>query len=339
MVTATGASAGDTAPVSRSAKTATANSNVAVVANTTVDESYDESADLDYTLSGTTVIHPSDDEDATSDIDEEDRQNLLGELEELTDTEVESLIEEDKSEDSESSSPESFVTLPFHKRFHSLIHKHEIPRKIFHVSIGFITIYLFTQGKETNEIWPPLFYAMCAIFTLDLIRFRWSYFNTLYCKSVGFMMREKEVQSINGVIWFLLGVVISFLTQKKDISVMSVVLLSWSDTAASTIGRRFGHLSPRISQSKSLIGSFAAFLTGVFACYFFYGYIVPQYPQYVTDFEYIQGVNQINLHTLALLSGFIAALSESIDFAGLDDNLTIPVLSGFFLSMVIKLGE
>lgn len=311
-----------------------------------VDESYDESADPDYTISATTIIEYSEDGDEEDDDDYEiigaDETKIdLDELNETTDVEDESLHDEKaKSSDSDSSSSiESFVSLPFHKKFYSLVHKHEIPRKLFHVSIGFITLYLYTQGKETSDIWPPLLYAMLAIFSLDLIRFNWKYFNDLYCASVGFLMREKEVQSFNGVIWFLLGVVITFLTQKKDISVMSVVLLSWSDTAASTIGRAFGHLSPKISKSKSLIGSFGAFLTGVFACYFFYGYVVPAYPQYATNFEYIQESNKISLHLLALLSGFIAALSEGIDFAGVDDNLTIPVLSGLFLSTAVKLGK
>lgn len=343
MSNTTGANAGNSKPVFRSARAQNVASQDADVASDMIDESYDESADPDYTLSATTILEGSEDDeydDNEFDMSFRDDSKIdLDELDELTDTEVESIIDEKPKTSDHNSSSDSLVSLPFHKKFHSLIHKHELPRKLFHVSIGFITLYLYTQGKETHQIWPPLLYAMCSIFTLDLVRFNWKYFNGLYCSFVGFLMREKEVKSFNGVIWFLLGVVITFVTQKKDISVMSVLLLSWSDTAASTIGRRFGYLSPKISKSKSLVGSFGAFLTGVFACYYFYGYVVPAYPQYATNFEYIQGSNQINLHTLALLSGFIAALSEGIDFAGLDDNLTIPVLSGFFLSMVINLGK
>lgn len=346
MQNTTGASTKGANPVSRRNRTQNTLSDLTDAANDFVDESYDESQDPDYTISATTIIEYSEDGNEEDDDDYEiigaDETIIdLDELNESTDAEVESVIEENiKSSDSDpSSSTESFVSLPLHKKFHSLIHKHEIPRKLFHVSIGFITLYLYTQGKETSDIWPPLLYAMLAIFSLDLLRFNWKYFNDLYCASVGFLMREKEVQSFNGVIWFLLGVVTTFLTQKKDISVMSVLLLSWSDTAASTIGRSFGHLSPKISKSKSLVGSFGAFLTGVFACYFFYGYVVPSYPQYATNFEYVQGSNKISLHLLALLSGFIAALSEGIDFAGIDDNLTIPVLSGLFLSMAVKFGN
>lgn len=293
-----------------------------------VDDSYDESLDPDYTLSNATMLDSDDEDDI--DIDDEIDDDLEDLKSEKLETEKSSTI---SKEDLDSPTP----TLPSH--FYSIIHKHEVPRKLFHVSIGFITIYLHINGVKTADVWQGTSVAVSIIFILDMIRFNWPYFNHLYCLTVGFLMREREINTINGVIWFQIGAILTFMFQKQDVSIMSILLLSWSDTAASTIGRNFGYLSPKLSNSKSLIGSFAAFVTGVFSCYLFYGIITPMYPQVSTNFEYDPSTNHINLLTLSLLSGFIASVSEAIDIAGIDDNLTIPLFSGIFLSNVIKLGK
>lgn len=314
-----------------------------------VDESYDESADPDFTLGNVTGVSIS---DIDIDIDDDDDDSIEEDIDDDDDDDINDIDDSDTDLDSSITNEEkpnitlqnikesnSSLSLPIHKQFYSFVHKNEIPRKLFHVSIGFITLYLHCNGYKTKNTWQPVSIAVSCIFLLDLIRFNWPYFNSLYCSVVGILMREKEINSINGVIWFQLGSIITFIFQKQDVSVMSALLLSWSDTAASTIGRKFGYLSPKLAKGKSLIGSIAAFITGIIACYIFYGIITPKFPEVSKDFEYDPNSNMINLHTLALLSGFIASVSEGIDIAGLDDNLTIPVLSGIFLSSVIKLGK
>lgn len=316
-------------------------------------EPYDEALDPDFTNTTSTIFtDDSSDSDDEYDIDDDkdndaDSPDFIDLTEIESSTDLESDLSHDKpnnllpSSNSTSSltSNNSMLVLPIHKKFHSFIHKHEIPRKVFHVSIGFITLYLHCNGYKTRNVYNHVIKAVSTILFLDILRFNWPYFNKLYCSTVGFLMREKEVDAINGVIWFQIGSIITFIFNKQDVAIMSILLLSWSDTAASTIGRKFGKYSPKLARGKSLIGSIAAFFTGIIACYIFYGYICLKFPQFSVDFEYNPNENIINLNTLALLSGFIAALSEGIDIFNLDDNLTIPVLSGFFLSNVIKLGK
>lgn len=277
---------------------------------TGVDDCYDESMDPDYTLSNTVVV--SDD-----------------------DTDIESDIENEKKDETTETTT---FKIPYHN-FHSFIHKHEVPRKFLHSLIGFVTLWLHCSGYRTDTVWEPTLKAAVVIIILDLIRFRWGAFNRAYCMVVGFLMREKEINQFNGIIWYQLGCVIALYFQKQDVAIMSVLLLSWSDTAASTVGRALGKYSPKIARGKSLVGSFAAFLVGVSACYAFYGYISPNYPQYNYNFEYNPNENALGLHTMALACGFIAALSEGIDLWNLDDNFTIPMFSSIFLRIVIDLGK
>lgn len=239
------------------------------------------------------------------------------------------------------SSSTASLAIPAHRHLSHFIHKHEVPRKVFHSSIGFLTLWLYTQGIQFSQVTPVLMALFFIIFTTDFLRFRNAKLNKLYCTFLGPLMREREVnQSYNGVIWYLLGLVIVFSLFPKDVSLMSVLLLSWADTAASTVGRAYGHLTPRISSRKSLAGSLASFATGVVSAAILYQYFIPHYAQWNApgDIMWTPETSNIPLWLLMLLAGLVGAVSEAIDVYDIDDNFTIPVLSAFFMWPVIKLG-
>ena len=171
-------------------------------------------------------------------------------------------------------------------------------------------------------------------------------------------MRESEVnEKYNGVIWYLLGAwaVLRFLP--KDVGVMGVLLLSWCDTAASTMGRMYGRYTPRIRKGKSVAGSAAAAVVGVLTAGIFWGWIAPRYWGYEDSFVFKgelvlpssiratlgwkegQGTigGWVALGMVSLWSGVVASASEVVDIFGWDDNLTIPVLSGLGLWGFLKI--
>ncbi|CAL9731104.1 CTP-dependent diacylglycerol kinase 1 [Monosporozyma unispora] len=235
--------------------------------------------------------------------------------------------------------PVTEIHLKSHEWFGEFITRHEVPRKVFHSSIGFITLYLYTQGVNYKHVIKPLVIAFITIFGLDVLRLHWPFFNVLYCHAVGPLMRKKEIHTYNGVLWYILGLIFSFSFFSKDVAMISLCLLSWSDTAASTFGRKYGHLTPKLTQHKSLAGSLAAFTVGVLTCYMFYGFFVPTYGSTNTSGKIMWSAetSRLSLHKLAWLGGFVAALSEGIDVFNWDDNFTIPVLSSIFLHTVIYL--
>ena len=163
-------------------------------------------------------------------------------------------------------------------------------------------------------------------------------------------MRESEVDGYNGVIWYLLGAWTVLRFFPKDVGVMSVLLLSWCDTAASTFGRLYGQYTPRIRRGKSLAGSVAAAVVGVLTAGMFWGWAVPRFG-YDESFMFRgqlslpeavkEGIGLIDeqgrvgglvaLGIVSLWSGFVASASEVVDLFGLDDNVTIPILSGLGL--------
>lgn len=164
-------------------------------------------------------------------------------------------------------------------------------------------------------------------------------------------MRESEVDGYNGVIWYLLGAWTVLRFFPKDVGVMSVLLLSWCDTAASTFGRLWGRYTPRLRRGKSVAGSASAAVVGMLTAVVFWGWAVPTYGYGDEGFMFkgqleVPGVvkNTIGLKEgqgvvggwvalgiVSLWSGLIASASEVVDLFGWDDNVTIPVLSGLGL--------
>ena len=250
-----------------------------------------------------------------------------------------------------SRSPSPLGLIPIHRHWRSFVHRHEIPRKALHMSIGFVTLTFYARGVGTEAIHPWLLGALVPIASMDYLRHTFPGLNRWYIRCVGALMRETEVEGWNGVIWYLLGAWTVLRFMPKDVAVMGVLLLSWCDTAASTVGRLYGRYTPRIRRGKSLAGSAAAAVVGVLTAGLFWGWAVPRYgmregflfqgqlrlPDAVRggllgwkDDEGVVG-GWVALGIVSMWSGVVASASEVVDVFGWDDNLTIPVLSGLGL--------
>ncbi|PHH59672.1 hypothetical protein CDD81_2674 [Ophiocordyceps australis] len=255
-----------------------------------------------------------------------------------------------------SRSPSPLGLIPIHRHWRTFVHKHEVPRKALHVSIGFFVVWLYTTGTQATSVTPCLMAALLPIATTDWLRHRYAPINRLYVRLLGALMRETEYSGWNGVIFYLAGAWAVLYFLPKDVGTVSILLLSWCDTAASTFGRLWGRYTPRLRRGKSLAGSLAAAIVGIMTCSFFYGWLVPTYGPQPGDQDFMfkgslslptciaQAVGifgsltgPMALGVLSLWSGFVASASEVVDFFGLDDNLTIPVLSGIGIWGFLKL--
>ncbi|CAG8445050.1 10296_t:CDS:2 [Diversispora eburnea] len=190
--------------------------------------------------------------------------------------------------------------------------------------------------------------------------------NDLYIKVVGFLMRESEKNKINGVIYYLAGCISVLTIFPKDIAIMSIIILSWCDTAASFFGRKFGHHTYKFKNGKSLAGTIGAIMIGFLAALLFWGKKTSNYHHHQNQSSIIimesnnlesNNLNNIQLNIqsnnkiletnmineerswipeksifslplLSLLTGIIGGISELIDIWGLDDNFVLPLASG-----------
>ncbi|KAG8629274.1 hypothetical protein KVT40_003139 [Elsinoe batatas] len=260
-----------------------------------------------------------------------------------------------------SRSPSPLGLIPIHREWRTFVHKHEIPRKVLHVAIGFLTLALYALGKQPADIHPVLLTLLIPIFLVDVVRLNYAPFNRFYIKVLGAFMRESEAHDkYNGVISYLAGAWVVMYFCPKDVGVLSVLLLSWCDTAASTFGRLYGRYTPRIRKGKSLAGSLAACAFGVAAALLFYLVFAPMVPESLNS-----GPNRfafdghltlsrtarkqlglsraettitgsMALAVVSIVAGLVASASEAIDFFGFDDNLTIPIFCGLGLGAFLK---
>jgi len=276
----------------------------------------------------------------------------------------------------------------------------EIPRKIFHSSIGFIVLYLYLSGTDLNVIVRNLSYFLGVVVTADVIRLNNDDFEKIYEKVLGFLMRESEKDKVNGVVWYLIGVISSLHFFPEDIACVSIMILSWCDTCASTFGRALGRYtpplpSPPFARRKSTAGFLAAVVSGALTSYLFWctsiastgvrtngiswsgsGYAHPAIfgtdrasgatgtgwqgvsngfkaqsgagllpgasglsAQYLGADSIAKGklgTDALPLHNdvpgmpwwlLTLGSGVIAGVAEGLELGGVDDNLSLPILS------------
>ncbi|KAH0831050.1 hypothetical protein J3R83DRAFT_13561 [Lanmaoa asiatica] len=161
----------------------------------------------------------------------------------------------------------------------------EVPRKALHSSIGFFTVYLYASNGDPRHVIIALSSALAVLIPIDFLRLRYPSLEYAFEKCVGIFMRDSEKKSSNGVIWYTLGVNAVLVTLPLDIAVVSVLVLSWADTAASTFGRLYGSRTPPLPKRlfgifplaprKSLAGFTAATLTGAAIATGFWALLAP----------------------------------------------------------------
>lgn len=190
-------------------------------------------------------------------------------------------------------------------------------RKLWHLitGIGGLTFY-HVSGIEQREMAFGLFVFSMMAFALETIRLRSQNINRVAWKFMGPFMRESEKMSYSGLPFYALGVCLSLFLFEERVAVLSIMFLVFADPISSYFGIKFG--KDKIWGNKSLQGTLAGFITCYFLT-FFYG------------LSYDQGGPA--LLAFSLLAGLIGCATELFSTT-VDDNLTIPVVSGMGLTFL-----
>lgn len=150
--------------------------------------------------------------------------------------------------------------------------------------------------------------------TLDLLKAYTFTFEKLYIKVFGRILRsdEKDFRKnlFTGGTYYALGIFLAIILFPKEVAMLSILIMIWCDTMAALIGKLFG--KRKIIGAKTLEGSIAFILTGVVLV------IVLQYflPEY-------------NLYKAGFITVIFAAVFEQLSFIRINDNLSLPVFSGY----------
>lgn len=209
----------------------------------------------------------------------------------------------------------------YNSSFENVLHKRSdlhILRKLWHISTGSLGLFFFVQSTETQTFWASLILGIAvAGFGMDFIRNRIPLVNTIVIRLMGPLMRRSEKEGVSGLPFYALGVSLSLFFFKRDIAIVSCMFLVFSDPLSSFFGILYG--KDKILPNKSLQGAVAGFFT----CYL------------ITLF-YAMNTTTLGTHLLvfSIVAGIIGAASELVSAFNIDDNLTIPVLSGLGLTLL-----
>ena len=177
-------------------------------------------------------------------------------------------------------------------------------RRVFHLAggscIAWVVYTLSPLSASTRWLFGGVF---VVAFLTDLLRLRSEALNRLFFRTFAALASPREAEGMTGVPWFVLGVFLVLWLPGGTLAVPSILVLSFSDPAAGTVGRLFGK---RRLAKGTLEGTLAFFITAV-------AVLIP-----------FVGVS------IALPVAALVAVMEILPM-GLDDNLVIPVATAVCL--------
>ena len=192
-----------------------------------------------------------------------------------------------------------------------------ITRKLWHMGTGLIGLFVYNQFQlsANSMAWGLLSIAVVALL-VEISRLKVAAINNVVLKVMKPFLRESERNSMSGFPFYALGVSLAFLMFNEKIAVLSALFLMFSDPISSLFGVLYG--KDKIVGNKSLQGAMAGFIV----CYtltFLYG-----------AYYFRPG---IELLIFSLVAGIIGSVSELCSVI-VDDNLSIPVVSGLGITLL-----
>jgi dolichol kinase len=190
-------------------------------------------------------------------------------------------------------------------------YKDELVRKLIHLcSLSIPVIVYFTPRTLSITILSVL---TAAAIILDLSRYIYSPVGKIFYGIFGFLLRNHEVdhkkRNLNGATYVFISALICVIIFPKILFLTGFTILIISDSSAALIGRKFGKHK---FLAKSLEGTLAFFISAVIVVLF-----TPKIEHVLT--EYLIGI----------IAAAVAAIVENISFGFADDNLSIPLSTGF----------
>jgi dolichol kinase len=190
----------------------------------------------------------------------------------------------------------------------------EILRKSIHISSLLIPLlykYAFSYNRKSTFL--ILIPVTLAFIIFDTIRIEHRNFKKFYQNLFGILLRKHELNDFTGAVYVMVSAVISIAIFPGDIAFLALSFLSIGDTLAAMVGIKYGK-RVLVSNKKSIEGSIACFV-GIFV----YGLLFKIFD------------HQMNLPLGTILVGAVSATLAEAWKIRFDDNIKIPLISGFFM--------
>jgi glycerol-3-phosphate acyltransferase PlsY len=152
-----------------------------------------------------------------------------------------------------------------------------------------------------------------AIVVVDFLRLHVNGIKEAFILFFGSFLRRHEIRRLSGASYLLLGCLITSLLYSKPIVVAACSYIIVGDTFAAIFGQNIK--SPRIFLDKTILGSFG-FLAASIASAFVLHSLASELPL-----------------SFLIIGALAASIFEALPLP-LDDNFSVPIITGFVMSLL-----
>ncbi len=194
-----------------------------------------------------------------------------------------------------------------------------LARKIWHMAgvFGMFLAYVFLPETVSLII---LALSVLLFLPVDFLRHKNPAFNDWIVHAFKPIMRDHEVHKIAGSTYLLCGVCLIVAAFPRPVVALTLLFLAFADPIASFVGIKYG--KDKVFGHKSIQGFMAAFVVCTVATAIYLIYYNVMFDRVIV---------------VSLLAGLIGALAELVPIGKIDDNFTLPVLSGLGLYILFYL--
>jgi dolichol kinase len=193
------------------------------------------------------------------------------------------------------------------------MHKLEVRRQIIHFLYGPLLILLYQyQIINTSVLLGAIISGAAASYMIkkDKLPF--------FAGILSFFEREHHMKQFpgRGILFFTIGAYLCLMIFEKNIAYAGIMILSAGDAVTNIVGRHFGKIKTRLNPNKYIEGTLAGILASIPAAYYF--------------------VPDIRAVTIAaIVAMFLEMPSVKVSEFEIDDNLIIPLVACFTLSLFV----
>ncbi len=195
-------------------------------------------------------------------------------------------------------------------------HSPEFSRKVLHLTAATTPVVYMFIARETALWLLGLCVAIAVL--IEVLRQVSARFAVFFRRTVGFMVRTTEWTRVSGATYVLVGALLSVWLFPKPIAIAVLFIQVISDTAASLMGLRYGRTR---FLGKSVAGSSAFFLTALAILWLMW-----------------PAAKEIDLLAAAVATVAEALPTLRLGRYELNDNLTVPLLTGLALCLLLRTG-
>ena len=185
----------------------------------------------------------------------------------------------------------------------------ELRRKSIHLlGLVFPILYVFTT-RYTAIIAVGVLLAIAL--GIELLKVFLPAFRVMFMRIFSPMLRSQERRGgLTGATYYLIGSFLCILLFDKTLAIVCLCFLTLGDLFAALIGKQWGRI--KLFSRKSLEGSLACFIVCAAAALL------------------------IGLHPVVAIAGALVATLIELLPTGVDDNVTIPLISGLAMHLLIN---